>query len=229
MSGEGIRKIVVGTDFNALATSALRFAAAIAARSGAELIVVYADTFEPPAEFTSTQVPLIASAIEHSKVRTRRELEAYAAQHIPKDVAWRAVVAEGHPATALAAVADAEAADFIAVGTHGRGGLQRLVMGSVAETVLREARVPVLTLRSTEPSQRIERVLYPAGDDDAAPYAARMAAALEAELMQVPLQDFSPDERDLIVIAGNSRIVRELIRNAPMPVLRITHASVTER
>lgn len=211
-----MRKIVVGTDLNELATAALRFAATIAMRTGAELIVVYADTFEPPAEFTAAQVHHLAEAIEHSKARTRRELEAYASKYIPNGVAWRAIVAEGHPATALAAIADAEAADFIALGTHGRGGLQRLVMGSVAEAVMREARVPVLTLRTAEPSHTIERVLYTEGDDEAVLHAARLASAFDAEL--VAGDPAQPHDHDLLVVSGHAKV-----RSAHVPVLTVTH------
>ncbi|HUP63087.1 MAG TPA: universal stress protein [Thermoanaerobaculia bacterium] len=142
-------KIVVGTDFNELATAALRFASKLAARMEAELIVVYADRFEPPAEFTAAQVRQLADSIEHAKKRTRDELEAYAAKHIASSVAWRVVVAEDAPEKAIARIAADEAADFVVVGTHGRGGLQRLFLGSVAEAVMRESPVPVLTVRST--------------------------------------------------------------------------------
>jgi nucleotide-binding universal stress UspA family protein len=186
MSENTIRKIVVGTDFNALATAAVRFASAIAGRTGAELIVVYADTFEPPAEFTAAQVRHVAETIEHSKRRTRQQLEAHVAKHVGEGVKWRSIVAEGAPATAISELAGAEQADFITLGTHGRGGLQRIVIGSVAEAVIRESRVPVLTVRSTDPPASIRRILCPVNATptaaEAAHHAARMADALDAEL-----------------------------------------------
>lgn len=54
---------------------------------------------------------------------------------------------EGSPAQEIVATANDWHADLIVVGTHGRGGLGRLVLGSVAEHVLREAPCPVLTIR----------------------------------------------------------------------------------
>jgi nucleotide-binding universal stress UspA family protein len=225
MREERIRKIVVGTDFNELATAALQFAGAIATQTGAALVVVYADTFEPPAEFTAAQVHRLAEAIEHSKARTRHELEAYAAKYVPKSVPWKVVVADGHPAAALAAIAEAEGADFIALGTHGRGGLQRLIMGSVAEAVMREARVPILTLRATKPSFAIRRVLYVGGDETAA-HAARLAHAIGAELVRLPAKEpVETLEHDLLVVTGDPKTAR----NARTPVLTITHAMVTAR
>lgn len=54
---------------------------------------------------------------------------------------------EGSPAAEIVAVADEWRAGLIVIGTHGRGGLGRLMLGSVAEGVLREAPCPVLTIR----------------------------------------------------------------------------------
>jgi nucleotide-binding universal stress UspA family protein len=230
MRENGITKIVVGTDFNLLATAALRFAGGIAARAGAELIVVYADTFDAPAEFTAAQVQHIAEAIERSKNRTREQLQAYVKKQVPKEVRWRAVVAEGMPATAMSLVAEAEEADFIALGTHGRGGLQRLVMGSVAEAVIREAHVPVLTVRVPEPPRDVRRVLCPVNGGEAAAAASQathIAGALGAELK---LLQVSSDEEEILRVTDSGdydllvigREHKRLTRHASIPVLTVT-------
>lgn len=209
MHENNIRKIVVGTDFNELAAAALRFAGGIAARAGAELVVVYADVFEPPQEFTAAQVKHIAETIERSKSRTREQLEGHIRKHVPEGVLCKPFVADGLAAPAIAMIADTEHADFIAVGTHGRGGLQRLMMGSVAEAIIREARVPVLTVRSTQPPQDIRRVLCPVNASPsaaaAAIEAARIAGALDAELTLLYIstkeeKDFDP--RSLVPEGG---------------------------
>jgi nucleotide-binding universal stress UspA family protein len=54
---------------------------------------------------------------------------------------------EGDPATTIVQTAEDENADFIVIGTHGRTGLTRLLMGSVAEAVVRRAKCPVLTIK----------------------------------------------------------------------------------
>ena len=56
----------------------------------------------------------------------------------------------GDPATAVVELADEEAVDMIVMGTHGRTGLSRLLMGSVAEAVVRRAKCPVLTFKQPE-------------------------------------------------------------------------------
>lgn len=209
MSEHNLHKIVVGTDFNELSNAALRLAAGIAARSGALLTVVYADTFEPPAEFTATQIRQLAETIERSKNRTRDQLEHHVSQHVPNGVSWNAIVAEGLPATAIGTIAEKEGADFIALGTHGRGGLQRLVIGSVAEAVMREAKTPVLTVRSTAIPGSIRRILCPVNASDisviAVDHAAQLARAVDAELtlMHVaPAGETARFDVDLLIPAG---------------------------
>jgi nucleotide-binding universal stress UspA family protein len=59
-------------------------------------------------------------------------------------------VRSGAPAQEIVAAAREAGADLIAMSTHGRGGLGRLIFGSVAEAVLREAEIPVLLMRTTE-------------------------------------------------------------------------------
>ena len=145
-----MKKIVVGTDFGELATAALRFAANIAARTGAELVVVYADTFDPPAEFTSREVPDVAHSIDRSRRLANEELARYIIENVRGGIEWRGIVANDFPAAAINDVANAEQADLIALGTHSRTGLPLSVLGSVAEAVMRTAKVPVVTVRAAD-------------------------------------------------------------------------------
>ncbi len=145
-----MKKIVVGTDFSEIATAALRVAANLAVKTGGELIVVYADVVEPPTEFTAREVAEVAQSIETSKRRANEELARYVVETVPPGTDWRAVVVDGFPAAAINEIANAEHADLIAVGTHGRTGLQRLLVGSVAEEVMRTAKVPVVTVRTPD-------------------------------------------------------------------------------
>lgn len=64
-----------------------------------------------------------------------------------RDVDVRRVVLEGSPSREIVTYAEREGCDLIVMGTHGRGGIDRLLLGSVAERVVRSSHVPVLTLR----------------------------------------------------------------------------------
>jgi universal stress protein A len=66
---------------------------------------------------------------------------------------WEVEVAVGHPADTIVRVAQERGADLIVMGTHGRTGLQHVLLGSVAEKVVRLAPCPVLTVRDKNPGR----------------------------------------------------------------------------
>ncbi|HLJ74914.1 MAG TPA: universal stress protein [Thermoanaerobaculia bacterium] len=141
-----MKRILVATDFSALATAALRYAGNLAAQTGAELIALYADRFEPPMEFTSREIDDVASAINLSRRRAEEELERCVGQNVPATVHTRVEIVEDNPVPAIIGYAARNGVDLIVVGTHGRGGLQRLLLGSVSERVVAEATVPVIVV-----------------------------------------------------------------------------------
>ena len=156
-----MKTIVVATDFNELATTALREAVRIARPCGATVVLLYADTFEPPAEFTATQIDSLKEAIEASRQSAAAELERYASEHIPPDVKHVVVVRNDLPVPAIVQTADEWDADLIAMGTHGRGAVARLLFGSVAEGVLRHTKRPVLTVRAPRSAGEPPAVVAP--------------------------------------------------------------------
>ena len=84
---------------------------------------------------------------------------------------------EALPADGIRQVAALKQADLIVMGTHGRSGLNRWMLGSVAERVLRESVPPVLTVRSA-PRETIRRVLCPVHDTDLSRIALNLAVEL---------------------------------------------------
>jgi nucleotide-binding universal stress UspA family protein len=114
--------------------------------------------FPYPAEFASAYLPhtvqLNAEIFEESK----READAYVQgkarefQAEGLDVSAKLVV-DASPAAGILHTADEVGADLIAMATHGRGGVNRLMLGSVADKILRAAHVPVLMLRPGEERQ----------------------------------------------------------------------------
>ena len=141
-----MKKILVPVDFNPLATAALKHAAQLARQSGAAILVVYADTFEPPAEFTSLQTAPLAMSIDESRRRTAEELERFAREHVPQTIALETEVREALPVDGILAAIEEHQPNLVVMGTHGRGRLSRLMFGSVAQAVLRATTVPVVTI-----------------------------------------------------------------------------------
>ncbi len=141
------RRILVPLDGSPLAEAILPQVTGLSHALGAEVIllrVALAHTFPG--------VDPIHLADE--EVRVVEEAEAYlatAAERLVREgVNAKTAVRYGQPAAEIIDHAAVEKADLVAMSTHGRSGLSRLVMGSVAEEVVRKAKIPVLLLRARE-------------------------------------------------------------------------------
>jgi nucleotide-binding universal stress UspA family protein len=77
----------------------------------------------------------------------QRALERVAELAADADVPVESVVLDGSPSREVVRYAEEEGCDLVVMGTHGRGGIDRLLLGSVAERVVRACKVPVLTVR----------------------------------------------------------------------------------
>jgi universal stress protein A len=151
-----IRRILVPTDFSPNATSALTYAVLLAERFEAEIEVLH--VWESPVAYG----PGVAEAIIHTSegkttlaqfVRTRagKQLEDLLSDIKRRaSVNARARLEAGDPTEGILKIAASGQKDLIVMGTHGRTGLSHLVMGSVAEKVVRRAPCPVLTIRVPE-------------------------------------------------------------------------------
>jgi len=136
-----VSTILFPTDFSPFGQEALRWATALARDSGAKLIIIHVE--EPPMAYGGGELYL------GSEQGDREELRKSLVKIVPADskVAFEHKLLVGDPATAIVETAANENADLIVIGTHGRTGLTRLLMGSVAEAVVRRAKCPVLTVK----------------------------------------------------------------------------------
>src|SRR5262249_37249625 len=127
--------------------AALKYGRALARNFGASLHVVHvADDFSTRMGDTFlTVLPELLEDVTNDAKRRLRELVADNSRNPLPVVAI--VITAGAPATAIVNYANDKEIDLIVVGTQGRGGVAHLLMGSVAERVVRTARCPVLTVR----------------------------------------------------------------------------------
>jgi nucleotide-binding universal stress UspA family protein len=144
-----IKNILVATDFGEAADSALSYGRELAGRFGATLHVLnvvenfYVTTFG--AETYAAFVPDMQRDLEKT---ARKRLDEMLIDSDGSGPATRAVVmTSGSAAYAIVDYASENSIDLIVMGTHGRGALAQLMMGSVAERVVRIAPCPVLTVR----------------------------------------------------------------------------------
>jgi|SRR6516164_6028758 nucleotide-binding universal stress UspA family protein len=135
-----IKTILVATDFSPMSEHAFGFAGALARDYGARLVVVH--VVRPPAAVYA-ETAVFVTEPDFSAAR-----EALAKLRTPGvDVDHRLL--EGEPGSSIVELAREIKCDLIVMGTHGRGGIVRVLLGSVAEEVLRKAPCPVLTVKAT--------------------------------------------------------------------------------
>ena len=135
------RKILFPTDFSHTGDAALELATTLARERGAKLLIVHVE--EPPAAYGAGEMYYGMPDPVTDDLRKMLDQVGSADPQVPCD--HRLIT--GDPATAIAQLAQEEQVELIVMGTHGRTGLMRLLMGSVAEAVVRRAPCPVLTLR----------------------------------------------------------------------------------
>ncbi len=137
-----IATILHPTDFSEHSDLAFRLACALARDYGARLVLLHIVT-PPMVVYGGGPVPPDPwPNIEEAKAKLR-ELETHASQ-----VRVESQTMEGEPVDLILRAAGETHSDLIVMGTHGRTALARLLLGSVAEAVLRKAPCPVLTVRT---------------------------------------------------------------------------------
>jgi nucleotide-binding universal stress UspA family protein len=143
-----IRRIVCASDFSPGSGPALAAAEDLAKALKAELVVVHA--LVPIVTVGGVYPPYVGlDALERAaRARARAELDRLAAAARKRGLRATAVLAKGFAADQIVRVARSRKAGLIVMGTHGRSGLSRVVMGSVAMRVAAGAPCPVMTVRS---------------------------------------------------------------------------------
>ena len=131
-----IRKILYATDFSSYSNQAYFHAVALAENHGASLTILYVYS---PGFGTGGQ------GEGEDRDYWRQQLEQI--RRVNAGIPVRHILLEGDPAAEIVSYARENGVDVIVMGTHGRTGLERLLMGSVAEKVMREAPCSVLVVK----------------------------------------------------------------------------------
>ena len=178
MPSAGFETILCPVDFSELSGHALRHAARLAACGGAKLVALYANWFDAPPYFTEGRIEELTREFRDSQTEAEQSLAAFVKSTLGEQAAAVEIrVAEGLPADVILARAADAGAGLIVMGTHGRTGYNRWRMGSVAERVLRESPVPLLTVRGPS-GGTVRRILCPVTDTEVSREALGVAAEL---------------------------------------------------
>ena len=134
------RRILCPIDFEENSLAALEMAGRLAAQNNSQLYVLYA--------FPTFPVPMPGTTIDPLTIQrsARQKLAQVVSRRLP-GTACELLVMEGDPAERIITTQSSLGIDLIVMGTHGRAGISRLILGSVAQKVVKEAACPVLTTR----------------------------------------------------------------------------------
>lgn len=164
MSHFAAKRILCPVDLSAASPVVLRWASLWAEAYHAQLVGFHADWWDYPPYFFSSQVAELQNEPKRRRAALDSQLAALLHDNVHPDVPRQISISDGHPIEAILKEAAGRHADLIVMGSHGRSGLERIRLGSVAENVLRAASVPILVVRShagAEPPPRVLRVLCP--------------------------------------------------------------------
>ena len=188
-----LKRILVATDFTECSERALLTSLGIAQRYGSKLHIVHV---VPSEGYGVTGAGMLGAV--HFARRGAHDLESELLQKgYLEGIPYQISVEKGEVWPALFRIVEEEHMDLVVVGTHGRSGLGKLLLGSVAEKIFRQARCPVLTVgpnfqRSFPLSGQPRGVLYPTDfsrqAEHAFPYAVSLAQDHQAELVVMHVQ-----------------------------------------
>ncbi|MFB6153561.1 MAG: universal stress protein [Halodesulfurarchaeum sp.] len=137
------RQIVVPLDHSAQSWNALEYA--FSQHPDAEFLVLH--VLQPLDGILEGEVYGAETHRERANEEAEKLLEEAADLGATMDVSVRTMLREGRPATEIVAAAEEEAVDHVIMGSHGRSGVTRVLLGSVAERVVRRSPVPVTVVR----------------------------------------------------------------------------------
>lgn len=143
-----MKKIVAALDFSDATESVVETAGKVAAAFGATLSLVHVVEPEPSYSaygFTPEEFPAIHTFQQEAKTRAGTALEVHKGR-VKDGVEVNVQLLEGNPLSALLDYAMAQDADLVVLGSHGHGVVASVLLGSVAEGVVRKAEIPALVV-----------------------------------------------------------------------------------
>ncbi|MEJ2007669.1 MAG: universal stress protein [Acidobacteriota bacterium] len=156
--------ILCPVDLSPVSDGTLRWAGLFARTFNTRVEVVYADWWEPPRYFTEAQIQALARQEQAGEKALQSELSELARATLENVAPYNVAVVEGHPTEQILERARKLMTGLIVMGSHGRTGMARLRLGSVAEDVVRRSVCPVLIVKSAKDPGRlpgIENILCP--------------------------------------------------------------------
>jgi len=182
LASDPLEIILLATDFSETAGLALDRALGIAKRHESEIVLVHVMQPELPIVAAPEMIVVPPDYETHLREASTQGLAREADRVREAGVRVRVVLEQGKPARRITACADSLGADLIMIGTRGNTGFKHLLLGSVAEEVVRTAKQPVLTVHPEDdrPIEPVRTLLFPTDFSTAADHALGVATRLLA-------------------------------------------------
>lgn len=146
-----LHRILVPTDFSPVSQTAMEAAVSLADRTSSDLFLVHA--IEPVAVLPPLEMSAIPALPTDDGAAARRRLERMPVPNRLSQIVLHRDVVHGDPDRVILDFAETHDIDVIVMGTHSRSGLSHFFLGSVAESVIRHSKCPVLTVPAPEASE----------------------------------------------------------------------------
>jgi nucleotide-binding universal stress UspA family protein len=215
-----LKNILFATDLSECANKALPYALSVARRYGAMIHAAYVWPGDSPVFDMSAD---LAAMVAEGDERRMREYVAMLEKQV-EDVPHRVTTPKGNIWDALAKIIKEEEIDMLVVGTHGRTGVRKLFMGSVAENLLRRAECPVMSIGPSvlgkgEQDGKFRRILFPTDFSEesltALPYAVSLAEEDEAPLLLLHVVD--QPAAGMVNLEADTEFLRRRLRDLISP------------
>jgi len=209
-----VSNVLFATDFAKSSKAALPYAIALARQYGAKVFIAHAIALEPNLSVPLDPPPANA---DPSRLDAERHLADLARAASVGNVAHEELLARGDVSNVLLDIAQKENVDLIVTATRAKHGLTKLVLGSNAEKIYRQAKCPVLTIGPHVPplettDWRIKHILFPTDGSEASraalPYALSLAEENQATLILLQLMPLIPPA----LLEGYETSIRESLR-----------------
>lgn len=163
-----IKRVLFANDFSSCAKRAQDYALAVAQAWGASLDILHVIEFQPGMD---VEFPVNQMYLDHRKAEAIAPLQSAKEQATRAGLSAQTQMLVGVPSQQIHAFAGSSGADIVVLGTHGRTGLEHVLLGSTAERVVRTAPCPVLSVKEPRPEaagrvppeagMRIRRIVIP--------------------------------------------------------------------
>jgi len=208
-----LNNILFATDFSQVSRAALPYARALAEWYGAKIFITHAVGPEPYLGMPLEPVPMQFDLFWKD---AKRRLAEFVSASSFGDIAHEEILQHGEVWDVISSLVEKKDIDLLVVGTHGRHGLKKLVVGSEAEKIFRQAQCPVLTVGPgvadfTRKSWKLENVLFPTDFSEtslhALPYALSLAEENEATLIFLHIVPMVPwQQREAVEKSTRKRL-----------------------